>query len=108
MKIGIDLVYISKFKEKLDKIGGRENVFKKIELEQADDFASLAGKFAAKEAFVKALGHFCGWQNVWIEKEKNGAPVIKSGLLNKDESALVSITRKEDVALAMVVITKKG
>lgn len=38
--------------------------------------ASLAARFAAKEALVKALGgaHGFGWRDIWVETDPSGQP----------------------------------
>lgn len=68
----------------------------------------VAGRFAAKEAFSKALGtgigKDCSFQQIEILKNDAGAPVL---WFNKKElSSLVTITHTRTVAAAQVVLLK--
>ncbi len=55
---GIDIVSIQRIKKALDRSGHRflHRIFDAGELELQDDTGFLATRFAAKEAFFKALG----------------------------------------------------
>jgi holo-[acyl-carrier protein] synthase len=101
MQIGLDLVHIPSFKKRLEKIE-LSKVFFEFELKQNKSQENLAGIFAAKEAFFKAYGKKVDWLDVWIEKNKNGKPEIKSSQTDKNIS--VSITHEEDFAAAIVII----
>lgn len=84
MKIlnGIDLVEIERFSQMDEKIMNRfiERVFTHAEIEESNrSFEYLAGRFAAKEAVVKALGTGIGaihWQDVEILTNQDGAPIL--------------------------------
>ena len=65
--LGIDLVYLPEFKIKLKSVQ-LGKIFLEIELAQNKSVESLAGIFAAKEAFFKATGRKGDWLSVWIEK----------------------------------------
>jgi holo-[acyl-carrier protein] synthase len=104
MKIGIDLVQISLFEKHIKNID-LQKVFTSDELRQNKNIESLAGIFASKEAFFKALSVKDEWQNVWIEKNKFGQPIISSNLLDKHQKAQVSISHDGDYAVAVVVIS---
>ena len=54
--IGIDLVQISEFKDRMNHEVVLNKVFTAQELKDNLNVESLAGIFAAKEAFLKALG----------------------------------------------------
>lgn len=113
IKTGIDLIEIERF-EKLEP-AIRERFIHRIltEKEKAevkDANASLAGKFAAKEAVVKALG--CGigpvsFQDLEIIHDANGRPILnlKNNALNlvrelglKEWSVSISHSRHYAVA----------
>ena len=74
---------------------------------------SLAARFAAKEAVLKALGACdkgISWQEIEILAEKNGKPlVILSGKakLEADEYAIsrinISLSHSENYAVAFVI-----
>lgn len=101
--IGIDIVYLPEFEKKL-KDSPLEKVFSPFELSQNVTSKSLAGVFAAKEAFFKAVGKKEDWLSVWIEKNRKGKPELKSLFFNDDQKAEVSISHAGDYAIAVVVI----
>lgn len=99
--LGIDIVYLPEFKTKM-KNYPLEKVFSPFELSQNKSQESLAGIFAAKEAFFKAIGKKEDWLSVWIEKNKDGKPEIKSVLLKNNQKVEVSISHAGDYAVAIV------
>ena len=101
--LGIDIVYLPEFKEKLKDLD-LEKVFLASELSQNKSIESLAGIFAAKEAFFKAVGKKESWLNVWIEKNKDGKPELKSIIIQNDKKADVSISHAGDYAVAIVIL----
>lgn len=101
--IGIDIVYLPEFEEKLKNIS-LEKVFLPFELSQNKTFESLAGIFAAKEAFFKAIGKKEDWLSVWIEKNKEGKPQLKTLLLSQTQKAEVSISHALDYSIAIVLL----
>jgi len=116
LRTGVDLVEIQRF-EKIDpRILERflQRVFTPLELEQTGkSLVSLAGRFSAKEAVVKALGTGIGevhWQDVEILTDGEGAPYVKlSGEAKKRSEAFhlltwsLSISHTHFHALAMAV-----
>jgi holo-[acyl-carrier protein] synthase len=83
---GIDLVEIERVARLLEEFGERflSRCFTQVEREYAHDkrrqIEHLAGRFAAKEAILKALG--TGWRNgiawtdVEIQREPSGKPKV--------------------------------
>ncbi len=75
-------------------------------------FQSLAGFFAAKEAYYKALGGYSGFSFKEIEVlKKNGVPVLHLkgnalAALNKKgaKETLLSISHEKDYAVAVVML----
>jgi holo-[acyl-carrier protein] synthase len=71
---GVDLIEIGRVREAIERHGDRflKRVFTPLELaEVQDDSASLAVRFAAKEAVAKALGTGIGvvcWQDIEIRR----------------------------------------
>ncbi|MDN4076127.1 holo-ACP synthase [Fictibacillus terranigra] len=65
----------------------------------------LAGRFAAKEAYAKAMGTGIGkhlsWQDIEITKNDNGKPVI---LGTSDQIIHLSISHSREFAVAQVVV----
>lgn len=104
-KIGIDLVYIPEFQKRLERSGGIQKVFTDMELAHNPRLESLAGIFAAKEAFMKAIGKKIDWHDVWIEKEQSGKPLLVSLLLASGQKASVSISHASDYATAIMIIS---
>ena len=102
--IGIDLVNIAEFQTRLEQSGGVEKVFIGSELAENPKLESLAGIFAAKEAFMKALGRKIDWREVWIEKDASGKPVVRSLHLGAEQNASVSISHDGAYAIAAVVL----
>lgn len=101
--IGIDLVYLPEFKQKLKDLD-LGKVFSSIELSQNKTTESLAGIFAAKEAFFKAIGKKEDWLAVWVEKSTEGKPQLYANLIKNKQKAEVSISHAGDYAIAVVMI----
>ncbi len=116
--IGIDLVDIDRFRRSLERTPSmRRRLFTAGELEyvapQRDDAASLAARFAAREAVMKALGlglGAFGFHDVWVERAESGAPTlaVSGTALRLAEDAGVrrwhlSLTHSDTTAGAYVV-----
>ena len=99
MKIGIDLIKIEKL-QNLDL----SKIFTKAELEQNPRKESLAGIFAAKEAFFKAIGRKESWLDVSVEKLESGKPEMFSNLVENGSRISLSISHEDDLAVAIVII----
>jgi len=93
----------TEFEKKLKNLS-LEKVFLSHELSQNKALESLAGIFAAKEAFFKAIGTKENWIDVWVEKTKEGRPFIKSVLLKDKQKAQLSISHAGEYAIAVVMI----
>jgi len=101
--LGIDLVFLPEFENKFKNIP-LDKVFLNIELSQSKSKESLAGIFAAKEAFFKAIGKKEDWLSVWIEKNPAGKPQLKSLLFEGNQKGEVSISHAGDYAIAIVIL----
>lgn len=116
--IGVDTVDIERFRRSLARTPSmRERLFTEAELAyvapKADPVPSLAGRFAAREATMKALGlglGAFGFHDVWVTRHDSGAPslVVVGRAAGLAQAAGVttwhlSITHGEHVAVAMVV-----
>lgn len=114
---GIDLVSIPRFTEVINRRGRRllEKVFSPVERETCSlREYKLAGRFAAKEAFFKALGTgFRGfkWQDLEVRNNELGAPYFCfSERLRKylEEqgitSAHLSISHDQEYAIAQIIL----
>ena len=120
--LGIDVCSIERMRRALDRHGDR--FFSRIcsEAERADlagrDVAtSLAGRFAVKEAFAKALdgARGVGWHECEVRKGPSGGPRLElsgKGLVMAKEFGAdmwhVSITHDAGVAMAVVILEKRA
>src|SRR3954467_2147278 len=120
--VGIDMIEVERVAEKIGKEGGfRELVFSKTEIgyceSKTNKFQHYAARFAAKEAFFKALG--TGWLNgtafneIEVINDEKGKPVL--GLLGGSARVIagmhianitVSLTHLKTIASAVVIIEK--
>lgn len=117
--IGIDLISVSKIAESVKSESFRRKVFTLAEIESCELVANsqecYAGKFAAKEAFMKAIGKGIR-QEVWflqieVLNRETGAPYIQvNGEAQRTlfdlraERVLVSISHTEGMAVAVVIL----
>lgn len=120
--VGIDIVEVERIAGSLVKDEGfKQMVFSETEItycdSQANSHQHYAARFAAKEAFFKALG--TGWitgtsfNEVEVVNEENGKPILQLlgetaqyalGLgINK---ILVSLSHTKTMATAIVIIEK--
>jgi holo-[acyl-carrier protein] synthase len=82
--VGIDLVDIERFRRSLERTPTmRTRLFTEIELAyvapKSDPVPSLAARFAAREAVMKALGLGLGafsFHDVWVELAESGQPSL--------------------------------
>ncbi|WP_409273158.1 holo-ACP synthase [Neobacillus sp. SCS-31] len=110
--IGIDLIEIGRIRELIEKqvrfpdriLTGREKEEYSL-LPDGRRAEYLAGRFAAKEAFAKALGTGIGtslsFQDIEITKDALGKPYFA---LPGGSNAHLSITHTKEYAAAYVVI----
>jgi holo-[acyl-carrier protein] synthase len=109
--VGVDVVDIARFQASLERTPGLlERVF--TENERALSPASLAARFAAKEAVGKALGNpgDLSWQDAEVRSEPNGRPyLVVSGSVAARAVELgvarwhLSLSHDAGIASAMVV-----
>ena len=109
--IGIDVVDIARFQESLERTPGlRDRLFTNLERDKG--IASLAARFAAKEALAKALHVPAGlnWQDCEVVNLDNGRPVFlfRNQIADLIDGASVhlSISHDAGIASAMVVIER--
>lgn len=120
MRIGCDLVHIPRLKPNIEKQAFLERIFHEHEVkycqEKAASLPSFAARFAAKEAFSKALGtglyvSSLTPKSVWVENDSQGRPELKwdeaarklladAGLTQ----ASLSLSHDGEYALASVVL----
>ena len=110
--VGIDVVDIERFGQSLERTPGlAARLFTPAEAERP--LASLAARFAAKEALAKALGAPIGlhWHDAEIVSESTGRPLfeIRGSVAALAESldvtsVHVSLSHDAGIASAMVVL----
>ncbi len=82
LRTGIDLVEIDRLEQLDEAIRTRflQRVFTERELQEAgSSYASLAGRFAVKEAVSKALGcgiSAIGWKSIEVQRGAQGEPLL--------------------------------
>lgn len=113
---GVDLVEIERFNEVLNRYGERFNrrIFTPREMEEVhENIASLAARFAAKEAAVKALGTGIGqigWLDIEVRRNEAHQPLLflhGNAIQRAEELGIthwsISLSHTAAHAIAMVV-----
>lgn len=115
MKIGTDIIEISRIEKSLTKFGDKfkERFLHPEEISIVKKTESIAGFWAAKEAIAKALG--CGigselsFHDIVITKNHRGAPVFslteEAQKNHKIKESSLSISHDGGFAIAVVAIS---
>ncbi len=123
--IGVDLVRIDRIRAIMDRWQDRflTRLYTAAErqycLRRASPYPSLAGRFAAKEAILKALGvgwsHGVSWVEIEVLNDAAGRPVATvrgrvEALLREAGSTGIhlSLAHDADYAVAEAILTKDG
>jgi len=118
--VGIDIIEIERIKDAADKFGDSflKRVFTEKEINycrrrKAIRFPELAVRFAAKEAYSKAMGvgiagfgrsnHGMKWQDIEVVNNSHGKPLISVKGRVSDKTQ-VSLSHSRDYAVASVYI----
>jgi len=113
--IGVDIIEISRIKQAVSRWQDSflNRIYTATELAETRNMSSLAARFAAKEAVMKALGPGFkgrGWKEIEINNTDSGAPSIRlygRALQKSQELGLtrfeVSLSHSRKYAVAMVV-----
>ena len=119
--IGVDIAAISRFQSFLDKNNSAllNRLFSESELttctKRKDAASCLAARFAAKEAFMKALGtglrDGLSWKDIEVRNDELGKPeLLLSGraqelvTARQIQNILLSLSHDGGKAIAMVVL----
>lgn len=111
MGLGNDIIEVDRIRKAIENTKNfKENVFTIKEIEYCEKFKNkyehYAGRYAAKEAYAKAIGTgFDGtvsFLDIEIENDEKGMPVI-----NNDRSIKVSISHIKEYAIATVIVGKE-
>ena len=120
LSTGVDIIEIPRIKKTLDRYGERflKRIFTPDEIAYCRGRSpNLAGRFAAKEATMKALGtgvRGVGWKDIEVIRAESGAPSVKlhgrakarAEMLQVSELSL-SISHSREVAVAFVVAQRE-
>jgi len=114
---GIDILDIHRFEDVLERYGDRflDRIFTQREInETGRNPASLAARFAAKEAVAKALGTgigLVGWKDIEIVYGVTNRPILKlhenaarSAERRNLNNWSISLSHTESQAIALVVV----
>tara|TARA_Y100000816_G_scaffold261525_1_gene218577 strand:- start:209 stop:592 length:384 start_codon:yes stop_codon:yes gene_type:complete len=122
--VGTDIVKVSRIKKSLSNKAFLSRIFDKAEIKKCQKIRNsincFAKRFAAKEAFSKALGtgisKGINFKEIVILNEKSGKPFIKlldktkkhveKKLKKKKYKIFLSITDEQQYAVAFVTISK--
>lgn len=112
--LGIDVVALDRFQETIEKTPGLiERVF--TPAERTLGHASLAARWAAKEALAKALGAPVGlsWQDAEVVREASGAPTLVVTGSVAEQAAKLGVTRfhlsmSHDAGVASAVVVAEA
>lgn len=124
--IGTDIVEIKRIKDIFSRNKTFESrVFSKTEINfcrnKSNKFSCYAKRFAAKEAFVKAIGTGMSgglnFNEIYIKNNKKGEPslnlsakadkIVKKLLKKKNYKIWVSLSDEKKYAFAMLIIATK-
>ena len=101
MRVGTDIIRISRIENSIKSNHFLESVYTKKELEYCKKAENFAGLFAAKEAYLKALG-------VGIDRRLNTIEILHDDLgnpyINGVDNSDVSISHDGDYAIAVVIL----
>ena len=114
--IGVDIVDLARFERALDRTPAlKSRLFAEAELstpQRVLSLRSLAGRFAAKEALIKALGDSTGiqWHDMQVVSDGHGNPHFAlSGAAERVAAAVgarslhLSMSHDAGVAIAYVI-----
>lgn len=117
--LGTDIIEIARIEKGMQSIGFKEKVFSEQEIlyceKKANRFESFAARFAAKEAFFKALG--TGWRGgmafneVEVRNDELGCPTLHllgetADIVKKRKikTIHVSLSHVKEMAIATVIL----
>lgn len=116
--VGVDLVEVDRVQKAVERWGDRflRRVYTGAEIEycfrKGEKYRSLAARFAAKEAVMKALGtgwkRGVRWVDIEVVRRPGAAPEIalhgQSRALGREGQFLVSLSHTQTHAIAVVVV----
>jgi holo-[acyl-carrier protein] synthase len=121
--LGVDVCDVNRLRRALARSGFRRRVFREAEARYCDRRARpelhFAARFAAKEAFFKALGcgwsRGLGWRDVAVANRRSGEPELlvegASARLSREmgvSRSHLSLSHSGDYAVAVVLLEGAG
>jgi holo-[acyl-carrier protein] synthase len=117
IEVGVDIVEIGRVRSAVERHGNgfRRRVYTELEWEQCGrSFPSLAGRFAAKEAVMKALGvGGMRFRDIEIRRSPSGKPEVElAGRMRARADRLgirritVTISHSRDNAVAVAMVER--
>jgi holo-[acyl-carrier protein] synthase len=121
--VGNDVVEIGRIERALERFGERfaARILVASEIEvfrrRRARAGYLAKRFAAKEAFSKALGvgirYPVNWHNVWVVNERSGKPALEfsrplAALLKRRGVAKVHLSLTDEIGMACAFVVIEG
>ena len=114
---GVDIVDVSRIKKSIEDYKEKflDKIFSKDEqmycLSKSNPYIHFSGKFAAKEAVIKAVLNAenikkISFSSIYIFNENNGAPIVKIKEL-PDINVKISISHTETQAIAFAIYDKR-
>lgn len=113
--IGIDIVELDRIARSIEKPRFMNRLLTEAEREIARTYSTdrriefVAGRFAAKEAYAKAIGtgiaRGLSWQQIEILPDESGRPIMRAPFRGRIH---VSISHSERYAVAQVIIEEGG
>lgn len=107
MEIGVDIVKVDRIKQAIEKNNSFiYQIFNESEIEYCEGrknkYECYAARFAAKEAFIKAMKNkgISNWTDINVKKHSAGDLSIEYGLIK----AKLSISHEKEYAVAYVVV----
>jgi holo-[acyl-carrier protein] synthase len=105
--VGIDVVDIERFQQTLDRTPGlKSKLF--TEVEHSKSIQSLAARFAAKEALIKALNAEDGilWHEAVVVNLEGGKPAFNffGAVADLVDSANVHLSISHDAGIATAIV----
>lgn len=118
--LGTDIIEVQRIANSIERHGNRflERLFTQEEINYCSKFRDFArhyaGRFAAKEAIVKALGtgisHEISWLDMEILNDERGKPFLNLSLKGKDlfgnPEIQLSISHCKEYAMAVALVSR--
>ena len=110
--IGTDIIDIDRFKSKpLEKnLNFYKKIFSDSEIKYCKKFRSsyehFAGKFAIKEAVIKAIPEKISFLDICTSHSKNKPKILLNNELNRKYRFLVSVSHEKNYAISFVIAFK--